>query len=148
MERQSFREFVHEQIEEASIQLADNFLMKTNEAKNIAVEEIDQAKKVENQRKMEMSLYSIVIFLSFFVFLSVLLIIDKTIFAAIFDLQSQLEGQAIGQVLQHGSSFLFRWTLTRYICAQCRRLPIAFALFLPDQVHHLIEPNLPEHKCQ
>jgi flagellar protein FlaJ len=63
-----------------------------------AAREIDQAKKVEIQRKMEMSLYSIVIFLSFFVFLAVLLIIDKTIFTAIFDLQGQLQGQSIGQI--------------------------------------------------
>jgi len=45
-----------------------------------AAKEIDQTKLIEQQRKTEMSMYSIVIFISFFVFLAVLLIIDNTIF--------------------------------------------------------------------
>ncbi|MDG6217868.1 MAG: type II secretion system F family protein [Candidatus Thermoplasmatota archaeon] len=63
-----------------------------------AAKEIDQAKRVEMQRKAEMSMYSIVIFISFFVFLAVILIINKTIFTAIFDLQDQMAGQAIGNM--------------------------------------------------
>jgi flagellar protein FlaJ len=55
-----------------------------------AAKEIDQTKLVEQQRKAEMSMYSIVIFISFFVFLAVILIIDKTIFAEFFKMQSQL----------------------------------------------------------
>ena len=55
-----------------------------------AAKEIDQTKLVEEQRRAEMSLYSIVIFISFFVFLAVILIIDQTIFAAIFDVQSKM----------------------------------------------------------
>jgi len=66
---------------------------------NAAAVEIDQAKRVEEQRKIEMSLYSIVIFISFFVFLAVILIIDKTIFAAIFDLQDKMAGQTIGNMM-------------------------------------------------
>lgn len=62
---------------------------------NAAAKEIDQAKRVEEQRKAEMSMYSIVIFISFFVFLAVILIIDKTIFAAIFDVQSKMTGTSI-----------------------------------------------------
>jgi len=61
-----------------------------------AAKEIDQTKLVEQQRKAEMSMYSIVIFISFFVFLAVILIIDKTIFAAIFDLQGKMAGQNVG----------------------------------------------------
>lgn len=57
-----------------------------------AAKEIDQTKLVEEQRKAEMSLYSIVIFISFFVFLAVIIIINQTIFAAIFDLQDQMAG--------------------------------------------------------
>ena len=55
-----------------------------------AAKEIDQVKLVEEQRKAEMSLYAIVIFISFFVFLAVILIIDKTIFAEFFNLQKDL----------------------------------------------------------
>ena len=70
----------------------------TSSVFNAAAVEIDQAKRVEEQRKIEMSLYSIVIFISFFVFLAVILIIDKTIFAAIFDLQAQMAGQTLGNM--------------------------------------------------
>ena len=61
-----------------------------------AAKEIDQIKRIEQQRKIEMSMYSIVIFVSFFVFLAVILIIDKTIFTAIFDVQGKMAGQEIG----------------------------------------------------
>jgi flagellar protein FlaJ len=61
---------------------------------NAAAREIDQAKRVEQQRRAEMSMYAIVIFISFFVFLAVILIIDKTIFTAIFDVQSKMAGSA------------------------------------------------------
>jgi flagellar protein FlaJ len=57
---------------------------------NSAAKEIDQMKRVEKQRKTEMSMYSIVIFISLFVFIAVILIVDKTIFAAMFDLQGQM----------------------------------------------------------
>ena len=61
-----------------------------------AAKELDQTKLVEQQRQVEMSMYAIVIFISFFVFLAVILIIDKTIFQAIFDLQDQMVGQSVG----------------------------------------------------
>jgi flagellar protein FlaJ len=63
-----------------------------------AAKEIDQVKLVEEQRRAEMSLYSIVIFISFFVFLAVILIIDKTIFAEFARLQestSQMTGASV-----------------------------------------------------
>lgn len=63
-----------------------------------AAKEIDQIKRVEQQRRTDMSLYSIVIFVSFFVFLAVILIINSTIFAAIFDLQDEMAGKAIGNL--------------------------------------------------
>jgi len=59
-----------------------------------AAKEIDQSKLVEQQRKAEMSLYSIVIFISFFVFLAVIMIINQTIFTAIFDLQDKMPAGA------------------------------------------------------
>jgi len=66
---------------------------------NAAAKEIDQVKRVEQQRKAEMSVYSMVIFISFFVFLAVILIIDKTIFTAIFDLQDKLpSGAQLGNI--------------------------------------------------
>jgi len=61
-----------------------------------AAKEIDQVKLVEQQRKAEMSMYSIVIFISFFVFLAVILIIDKTIFAEFFKIQEQMPAMSGG----------------------------------------------------
>lgn len=61
-----------------------------------AAREIDQAKLVEQQRRAEMSLYSIVIFISFFVFLAVIYIINSTIIAEFLRLQTQLPGGSIG----------------------------------------------------
>ena len=60
-----------------------------------AAREIDQVKLVEQQRRAEMSLYAMVIFISFFVFLAVILIIDKTIFAALLDVQSKMSGSTL-----------------------------------------------------
>ena len=61
-----------------------------------AAKEIDQTKLVEQQRRAEMSMYSIVIFISFFVFLAVILIINATIFAEIFRLQPQMASASGG----------------------------------------------------
>jgi len=65
---------------------------------NAAAKELDQIKRVEQQRRTEMSMYSIVIFVSFFVFLAVIVIINGTIFQAIYDLQSQMAGKSIGNL--------------------------------------------------
>jgi flagellar protein FlaJ len=82
-----------------------------------AAKEIDQTKLVEQQRRTEMSLYSIVIFISFFVFLAVILIIDNTIFEEFFKLQSKMQGvtrignlqiaQSIDRNLLNNTFFLF-----------------------------------------
>jgi flagellar protein FlaJ len=84
-----------------------------------AAKEIDQAKRVEMQRKAEMSMYSIVIFISFFVFLAVILIIDKTIFTAIFDLQDQMAGQSIGNMqIAHIDHELLKYTFFSFVMVQ------------------------------
>lgn len=84
-----------------------------------AAKEIDQAKRVEIQRKTEMSMYSIVIFISFFVFLAVILIIDKTIFTAIFDLQGKMAGQAIGNMrIAQIDHDLLKYTFFSFVLVQ------------------------------
>jgi flagellar protein FlaJ len=65
---------------------------------NAAAKELDQIRRVEQQRRNEMSMYSIVILVSFFVFLAVILIINGTIFQAIYDLQGKMAGKAIGNI--------------------------------------------------
>ncbi len=84
-----------------------------------AAREIDQAKRVEQQRKAEMSLYSMVIFISFFVFLAVILIIDKTIFAAFADLQPQMGGQQIsGMNIAPIDTNMLKYTFFSFILVQ------------------------------
>ncbi|HDO19127.1 MAG TPA: type II secretion system F family protein [Thermoplasmatales archaeon] len=63
-----------------------------------AAKEIEQIKLVEMQRRSEMSMYSMVILISFFVFLAVILIINQTIFSAFFDLQSQVGNANVGGI--------------------------------------------------
>ena len=58
-----------------------------------AAKEIDQVKLVEEQRRAEMSLYSIVIFISFFVFLAVIIIINVTIIAEFIDIQAEIKAE-------------------------------------------------------
>jgi len=58
-----------------------------------AAKEIDQVKIVEEQRRAEMSMYSIVVFISFFVFLAVILIINQTIFKEMIALQEKMAAQ-------------------------------------------------------
>ena len=81
-----------------------------------AAKEIDQTKLIEQQRRTEMSMYSVVIFISFFVFLAVILIINNTIFKEFFELQGKMAGTQIGgmkiaesvdQVLLKNTFFLF-----------------------------------------
>ena len=70
----------------------------TSSVFNAAAKELDQIRRVELQRRTEMSMYSIVIFISFFVFLAVILVINGTIFQAIYDLQGKMTGKAIGNI--------------------------------------------------
>lgn len=84
-----------------------------------AAREMDQAKRIEQQRMAEMSMYSIVIFISFFVFLAVILIIDKTIFQAIFDLQDQMAGQSIGNMrIANIDHTLLKYTFFSFVMVQ------------------------------
>lgn len=84
-----------------------------------AAKEIDQTKRVEMQRKAEMSMYSIVIFISFFVFLAVILVINKTIFSAIFDLQDQMAGQSIGNMqIARIDKDLLKYTFFSFVMVQ------------------------------
>ena len=105
-------------IKDAFINFAER--IKTNELKRLAItinraleiggntssvfiaaaKEIDQIKRVEQQRKTEMSMYSIVIFVSFFVFLAVILIINNTIFKEIIRVQKELPAASIGRGLR------------------------------------------------
>jgi len=54
-----------------------------------AASEVDQVNQIENQRKADMSIYAIVILMCFFIFLVIILILNNTVFASFFKLQSK-----------------------------------------------------------
>jgi len=85
-----------------------------------AAKEIDQTKLIEEQRRTEMSLYSIVIFISFFVFLAVILIINNTIFKEFFALQGQMTNAKIAnmQIAQNVDQNLLNNTFFVFVLVQ------------------------------
>jgi flagellar protein FlaJ len=64
-----------------------------------AAREVDQINQLEDQRKKNMSIYTIVILLCFFVFLAIILILDKTVFTSFYDLQSSHQLQELGSAI-------------------------------------------------
>lgn len=67
-----------------------------------AAREIEQVKLVEEQRKAEMSMYAIVIFISFFVFLAVIVIINSTIIAEFIRVQTKMMSEGVSGTLPAG----------------------------------------------
>jgi len=55
--------------------------------------EINQVNQLEDQRKRDMSIYAIVILLCFFVFLAIIVILNRTIFMSFIDLQTDQMSQ-------------------------------------------------------
>ena len=54
-----------------------------------AAKEVNQVNQIDHQRKASMSIYMSVILICFFVFLGIILILDKTIFQSFFELQAK-----------------------------------------------------------
>ena len=67
-----------------------------------AAREITQVNELEDQRKKNMSTYTVVVMLCFFVFLAIILILNSTIFASFFDLQLAQQGQPASQLFSTG----------------------------------------------
>jgi len=63
-----------------------------------AAKEVGQINQIEHQRKANMSIYFSVIVLCFFVFLAIILILDRTIFTSFFELQTEQLDQ-LGSVI-------------------------------------------------
>ena len=58
-----------------------------------AAGEINQVNRLEDQRKRDMSIYTIVILLCFFVFLAIIVILNRTVFMSFIDLQTDQMSQ-------------------------------------------------------
>ncbi|MBN2603545.1 MAG: type II secretion system F family protein [Candidatus Thermoplasmatota archaeon] len=67
-----------------------------------AAKEVSQVNQLESQRKKSMSIYTIVILLCFFVFLAIILILNRTIFTSFIDIQAN-QLQQFNNILQTGS---------------------------------------------
>ena len=76
-------------IQRIVVTLNEGLLMGGNSSKlfKAAATEVNQVNQVENQRKASMSVYMSVIILCFFVFLAIIIILDRTIFTSFFDIQ-------------------------------------------------------------
>jgi len=88
-------------IQRITITLNEGVLMGGNTSKifKAAAKEVNQVNQIEHQRKANMSVYMSVILLCFFVFLAIILILDKTIFTSFFDIQ-QAQTAKMEQVIQ------------------------------------------------
>ena len=76
-------------IQRIVITINEGLIMGGNTSKifKAAAKEVSQVNQIEDQRKANMSIYMSVIILCFFVFLAIIIILDRTIFTSFFDIQ-------------------------------------------------------------
>lgn len=89
-------------IQRIIVTINEGLLMGGNTSKifKAAAREVNQVNQIEHQRKANMSIYMSVIVLCFFVFLAIILILDKTIFTSFFELQTK-QIQQVGDVIPY-----------------------------------------------
>jgi len=80
--------------------------------------EVSQVNRLENQRKAEMSVYTIVILMSFFIFLAIIIMMDLTIFKSFFDLQVEQSGGMGGIVINPIDITELKYSLYTFIFVQ------------------------------
>ena len=80
--------------------------------------EVSQVNRLENQRKAEMSVYTIVILISFFVFLAIVIMMDLTIFKSFFDLQGEQSGRIGGIAINAIDLTELKYSLYTFIFVQ------------------------------
>jgi flagellar protein FlaJ len=85
-----------------------------------AAREIDQINRIEEQKKMDMSIYTIVILMSFFVFLAIILILNKTIFTSFFEVQQEMASQSASAIISANAidSMLLNYALYSFVFVQ------------------------------
>lgn len=83
-----------------------------------ASREVGQVNRLENQRKANMSIYTIVIFLCFFVFLAIIIILDKTIFTSFFELQNEQSLRIGTFVLSVFDPLVLKYSLYSFVFVQ------------------------------
>ena len=88
-------------IQRIIVTLNEGLIMGGNTARifKAAAKEVNQVNQIEHQRKANMSVYMSVILMCFFVFLAIILILDKTIFTSFFDIQ-EMQLDKMKQVIE------------------------------------------------
>ena len=84
-----------------------------------AAKEVEQVNQIEHQRKANMSVYMSVILLCFFVFLAIILILDRTIFTSFFDIQkAQISKMSNVIAINIVDSLLLKYGLFSFVFVQ------------------------------
>lgn len=83
-----------------------------------ASREVGQVNRLENQRQANMSIYTLVIFLCFFVFLAIIIILDKTIFTSFFELQNEQSLRIGTFVLSVFDPMVLKYSLYSFVFVQ------------------------------
>jgi len=102
------------------ISLNKGLLMGGNTPKifRAAAIEVNQVNRLENQRKAGMEVYTIVILVCFFVFLSIIIIMNLTIFKSFFDLQEETIGRMGGSVFHIIDKIELEYSLYSFVFVQ------------------------------
>jgi flagellar protein FlaJ len=92
---------------------------KTPKIFKAASREVDQVNRLERQRETNMYVYTIVILMCFFIFLAIIVILDRTIFMSFFDLQNQ-QVQRLGNFMMISpvDSTVLKYTLFSFVFVQ------------------------------
>jgi flagellar protein FlaJ len=92
---------------------------KTPKIFKAASREVDQVNRLERQRETNMYVYTIVILMCFFIFLAIIVILDRTIFNSFFDLQNQ-QVQQLGNFMMISpvDSTVLKYTLFSFVFVQ------------------------------
>jgi len=92
---------------------------KTPKIFKAASREVDQVNRLERQRETNMFVYTIVILMCFFIFLAIIIILDRTIFMSFFDLQDQ-QLQRLGNfmLISHVDPNVLKYTLYSFVFVQ------------------------------
>jgi flagellar protein FlaJ len=84
-----------------------------------AAREVNQVNMLENQRKQNMSIYTMVIILCFFIFLAIIVILDKTVFMSFIELQHGQTAQ-VGNIMSLSTvdAFQLKYALYSFVFVQ------------------------------
>lgn len=83
-----------------------------------ASREVDQVNQLENQRQVNMSIYTIVILMCYFVFLAIIVILDLTIFTSFFEIQESQVARIGSFVFSVFDPMVLKYTLYSFVFVQ------------------------------